>query len=181
MPATHSAESGGSGAMTALTHALPWVLAVGLVMRVASWFGWLTWLDLGVGVVLLTCSAATLLHRGSANLCVRCMEEVPADAPDRAHRRRSLLWFAHLVTSPIGIGALVIPVVALSVLGTAFGGPTIERLARLPLDVTLFATMYAAWMHHRLRPWCPYCRDWDQDGDLEPSPDPSEFGIRTGH
>jgi hypothetical protein len=27
-------------------------------------------------------------------------------------------------------------------------------------------------MHRRLRPWCPWCRPWDEGGDPELSPEP---------
>jgi len=178
--AAYPEESGGARALTALTHALPWVLAVGLATRLASWFGFLTWLDLAVALVLLACIVATLLHQRSTNLCQRCMAEVPADAPVRAQRRKKLLWFTHAATSGVGLGVLVVLFVVVPLVGIVLGNPLIGKVARIPQDVALFAAIYTTWLHHRLRPWCPYFRDWDDDGDPEPSPGPSEFGTRSG-
>lgn len=170
------AESGGSRAVTVLTHALPWVLGVAIPLRVAAWFGLLTWLDLAAATVLLVCMVATLRHQRAAQLCLRCMEEVHVDAPVRAERRRALLWFTHFMASGVGIAAYL-ATFGVAAVGTAFGVP----LAKVPLDLMMFATLYSTWVHHRLRPWCPYCRNWDEDGEPEPAPDPSEFGTRTGH
>lgn len=180
IPAAYPGESGWSRAMTALTHVLPWVLAVGLATRIASWFGLLTSLDLTVAVVILACSSATLLHQRSSHLCERCIAEVPADAPALAQRRKALLWFSHQIATRIGIAGLLAPAVAIGFVGTNFASPAIQHLARVPLDVLLFASLYTSWLHHRLRPWCPYCRGWDEGGEPEPSPDPSEFKTRTG-
>lgn len=180
IPAAYPGESGGSRAVTVLTHALPWVLAVGLVTRIASWFGLLTWLDLTIAVMLLACCFATLFHLRSSHLCERCMAEVPADAPVRAQRCKGLLWFSHQMATGIGIFGLLVPAAAIGFAGNAFGSPAIQNLAGVPLSVLLFTSLYSSWLHHRLRPWCPYCDDWDQDGEPEPSPDPSEFKTRTG-
>lgn len=170
------ADSGGPRPITALTHALPWVLVVAIPLRVVSWFGLLSWLDLAAAVVLLVCMAATIQHQRAAQLCLRCIEEVPIDAPVRAERRRALLWFTHFMASGVGIAAY------LAVFGVAAAGvPLGVSVAKVPLDLMMFATLYCTWVHHRLRPWCPYCRDWDGDGEPEPSPDPSESGTRTGH
>jgi hypothetical protein len=174
-----AAGSGGSQVMTALTHALPAVLAVAVVLRVASWFGWLTWLDLGAAVALLVCTFAALFHCRGYHLCVRCMDEVPADAPVRAERQKAALWFCHVMTSSAGF-CLIAAVIAVPVVVATLDEPTLERLTRIPLDLLLFAGAYAGWRHHQWRPWCPYCRGWDEDGDPEPSPDPTTFGTRTG-
>lgn len=180
IPAAYPGESGGSRAMTTLTHALPGILAVGLATRVASWFGWLTSLDLAIAVAILGCQFATMAHLRSSHLCMRCMDEVPADAPVQAERRKRVLWFSHQIATGIGIFGLLVPAVAVAFIGGHVGGPEIHRLARIPLDILLFTSLYSTWLHHRLRPWCPYCRGWDDGGDPEPSPDPWEFKTRTG-
>lgn len=108
------------------------------------------------------------------------MDEVPADAPVQAERRKRVLWFSHQLATGIGICGLLVPAVAIAVIGGHFGSPEDHPVARIPLDVLVFTALYSTWLHHRLRPWCPYCRDWDEDGDTEPSPDPSEFKTRTG-
>jgi len=180
IPAAFPGDSGPSRVVTALTHALPWVLAVGLATRVASWFGLLTSLDLAIAVGILACQFATLAHLRSTHLCERCMAEVPADAPVQAERRKKVLWFSHQLTTRIGIFVLLVPAFAIATAGGCFGGPAIHRLARIPVDALVFSSLYSTWLHHRLRPWCPYCPHWDDDGEPEPSPDPSEFKTRTG-
>ncbi len=180
IPAAYPGESSGSRAMTTLTHALPWVLAVGLVLRIASWFDWLTSLDLAAAVVMLTCSVATHFHQRSSHLCMRCMDEVPADAPVLAQRRKPQLWFSHQLSSGVGICGLLVPALVIALIGTHLESPEIQHLARIPMDFLLFASLYSTWLHHQLRPWCPYCRDWDEDGNPEPSPDPWEFKTRSG-
>lgn len=180
MATSSPAESGGWRVMTVMTHALPWVLGVAVVLRIAAWFGVSTWLDVGAGAALLACTITTIVHRRSSHLCVRCMDEFPADAPVRAEQRKTVLWFCHAVTSGIGPAVSIGPAVALPVLAIVFGDPTLQRLARIPLDLLVFSVAYASWLHHRLQPWCPYCRGWDEGGDPEPSPDPTKFGTRTG-
>lgn len=180
IPAAYPGESGGSRAMTTLTHALPWVLAVGLAARVAFWLGWWTSLDLAIAGAILCCQFATMAHQRSSHLCARCMDEVPADAPVQAERRKRLLWFSHQIASGIGISGLLVPAAAIAFIGNHIGSPEVHRLARIPLDVLVFTSLYSTWLHHRLRPWCPYCRGWEKGGDQEPSPDPSEFKTRTG-
>jgi hypothetical protein len=49
----------------------------------------------------------------------------------------------------------------------------------IPGDLWMFAVIYTEWLHHRLRPWCPYCRPWDEGGDQELAPDPTLFGTKT--
>lgn len=180
IPAAFPGESGWSRAMTTLTHALPWMLALGLALRIASWFGWLTSVDLAAAVVILACSFATLLHQRSSHLCMRCMAEIPTDAPVQAQRRKTFLWFSHLMTTGSGLRRLLVPAIVIGLIGSHVGSPAIQHLARIPLDAILFATLYSSWLHHRLRPWCPYCRGWEDGGDPEPSPDPWEYKTRTG-
>lgn len=129
------------------------------------------------GVTLL----AALVHDQSAALCIRCIKEVPADAPVRAQRRMLVLWFHHFTARP------VVAVLALSLL---FFGPNLLMLA-LHLHVSAltavpgilwgFFCASAAWQHRQLRPWCSYCRGWDDGGDHEPSPDPVTSGTKTVH
>lgn len=108
------------------------------------------------------------------------MAGVPADAPVRAQRRKKLFWFFHLTTTGIGLGGLFAPVIGLAIVGSVFESPAIQQVTRVPLDILMFATIYTGWLHHQLRPWCPYCRDWDEDGNPEPAPDPSEFTTKIG-
>jgi hypothetical protein len=110
-----------------------------------------------------------MFHNDFTRLCVRCMQEVPADAPVRAQRQSWLLWLQHFLNRlPLQLGFLAV-MVAMSMACKHFGWP---RVATLPVDLVWFAWMYGTWLHHRLQPWCPYCRDWGDGGIHEPSPDP---------
>ena len=162
----------------AFAHALPYVLVAGIAVRVATWFGWFVGVNQIVTVILLLCWLLSGQHRFQEHLCVRCMDEVPADAPTRAERRRPLLWLSHLSMSPMGIAIMAVVVVGPALLGFIAGQVT--RPLAIPGDLWLFAVIYVGWIHHRLRPWCPYCRPWDDEGDEEHSPDPNRFTTKTG-
>jgi len=34
-------------------------------------------------------------------------------------------------------------------------------------------------LHHRLQPWCLYCKGWDEGGDHEHTPTPDPTGVKT--
>jgi len=93
---------------SALAHALPYVLALAVPIRVASWFGLLNGVNTFVAIALLTCWGTALFHRHKDCLCTHCMDEVPADAPSRAqHRRRSLRFF-HFATTLLATLVMVV-------------------------------------------------------------------------
>ncbi|BCI84688.1 hypothetical protein MTY66_63130 (plasmid) [Mycolicibacterium sp. TY66] len=121
-------------------------------------------------------------HLFDTALCVQCMADVPADAPVRAQRWRRMLWLRHFMSTRLGAAVTLLIAGAL---GAAQGVSGLQGAARLlfaaPADLFLFAVVYAGALHHRLRPWCLYCREWDGDGDPEPSPDPTVFGTKTAH
>jgi hypothetical protein len=168
-----------SRAQSALAHALIYVLAVAIPIRAASWFGLLTDTDIVVSIALLTCWGTALFHRHKDHLCARCMDEVPVDAPTRAQRRQRSLRFFHFATT---VPATLVMIVLLSgpaVFDITFHC-TVPRPYFIPGDIWTFALIYTASEHHRLRPWCPYCRPWDDGGDEEPAPDPTLFGTKTG-
>jgi hypothetical protein len=114
-----------------------------------------------------------MLHNNFTRLCVRCMQEVPADAGPRAQRRWPILRLFHEGGRAYGLVGIIVLVAGLAgtrVLMERFGFP---RAIRLPIDILWIAYLYSMWLHHRLRPWCPYCPDWGDDGGIrEPSPDP---------
>jgi len=149
-------------------HLLVPVTAVAFVVRVIGDFapGGLGWLDSAAGVAFNVVYFVAMCHYLWGGLCVRCMREVPADAAEQAALRRPLLWVWHrLITAGfvwIGLGGAAI---AADVLWDA-------AWVRLGPDLAMLVVASAVWSHHRLRPWCPYCRDWDQDGAHEPSPVP---------
>lgn len=77
-----------------------------------------------------------------------------------------------------GVAITVVLVVGPALLAYIAGGAA-PPLA-IPGDLSLFAVIYTGWVHHRLRPWCPYCGRWEDDGHEEPSPDPNVLNTKTG-
>lgn len=171
-------ESRASRMQSLLAHALIYVLAVAVPIRVAAWFGLLTGVNTFVAIALLTCWGTALFHRHRDHLCTRCMEEVPVDAPSRAQRRRRSLRFFHFATTLLATLVMVVILASPAIFDVTSDG-SVSRAYFIPGDIWTFALIYSAWQHHRLRPWCPYCRPWDEGGDEEPAPDPTLFGTKT--
>lgn len=171
-------ESRASRAQSALAHALIYVLVVAVPIRVASWFGLLTGVNMFVASVLLTCWGMALFHRHKNHLCARCMEDVPVDAPSLAQRRRRSLRFFHFSITLLGTLVMAVFIGSPAIFDVMSEG-TVPRAYFIPGDIWTFALIYTAWQHHRLRPWCAYCPPWDEGGDEEPAPDPTLLGTKT--
>ena len=166
-----------------LAHSSLYVLPCWLAVCIASWFGFLGPTSrFTAGTVMAACALAALGHRLRGPLCVRCIEEVPTDAPLRAQRKKRWLWLAHFVTRPSGIAVTITVLVGPQLLSLALPGALSTGIwstrLRIPMDLWLFAILYSETTHYRLLLWCPYCRGWD-DGEPEPSPDPTVFGTKT--
>lgn len=177
--AQHFGDHGGAPRIrSAIAHSLTYVLALALVSRVATWFG--LFLDGAhfVSAALLVCWLVAGFHRDSEHLCERCLREVPIAAPARAERQRSLLRFAHVAKSVIGCAVLAVVSVGPPLLAVLMP-VEVPRLLYIPGDLWLVAIIYAEWVHHRLRPWCPFCDPWDEEGDEEPAPDPTWSGTKV--
>ena len=179
MPTAHFGdESRMSRTQSAMAHALMYVLAVAIPIRIASWFGLLTSVNIFASIALLVCWGMALFHRHKDHLCVRCMNEVPLDAPELAQRSRRSLRFFHFATTLLGTLTMVVSISTPAIFDVMTDG-TLPRGYFVPGDAWTFLLIYAAWQHHRLRPWCPYCRPWDEGGDEEPAPDPTLLGTKT--
>ncbi len=180
-PFAPSGDPSGPSKLSVMAHALVYVLGVAILMRVALWFGYLEGANEIMTWVLMIVFGASVWHQLRPGLCLRCMKEVPLDGPVRAETQRSLLKLAHFN----GSWKSVIVTVALVIVGPIIVQLLVNgehtSLSSVPSDLWIFALIYSNWLHHRLRPWCPYCRDWDDDGDPEPSPDPTTFGTKTVH
>lgn len=161
----------------AVAHWLPYLLVAGVLARVALWFDVLVTASYFVLVVFLVGSITTLLHHGRAQMCIRCMSDVPADAPVRAQRQKMILRFSHFtMTLPAILILLVLTIGPMLITNLMH---TQSQLPYIPQSLWVFMLTYAELVHHRLRPWCPYCRDWDEEGDPEPAPDPTTFGTKS--
>ena len=125
---------------------------------------------------------ASFLHDHDTSLCLPCIEKVPADAPVRAERRKIVLWFHHFMAQGNARFALLTLMLGLpAILIALHVSPDIGRWALSPGIAWALARAFATSQHRRLQPWCSYCRDWDKDGDHEPSPDPVAFDTKTLH
>ncbi|WP_280413170.1 hypothetical protein [Nocardia asiatica] len=162
--------------LTAAAHLSLWALAVMVTVRVFGYLGVHHWL-IDIGDLTATASILiALMHTTITRLCVRCMEEVPGDAAARAQRQSWLLRIAHSLDSFTRVMVWVALLVATATLATLLDLP---RVVHAPLDAFFALYLYSTWLHHKLRPWCPYCRRWDDgDGIHEPSPDPVEKATR---
>jgi hypothetical protein len=161
---------------TRLAHAMIYLIPVAIASRVIYYVfrstTWVAFLDLFLGLLLLVCYLVSIQHQVTARLCIRCMEEVPVDASERAQRQHLWLRIQHMSGKTMLIILAVLlapPWLASAFLDLSERG---QSLLGLGLDVWTFSLMYSMWLHHRLRPWCPYCRRWDDDGDAEWVPDP---------
>lgn len=86
LTAGHGGGSRSRRVQSAIAHALPYVLMAGVVVRVASWFGWLILANQITTVVFLVSWLLSGQHRLQDHLCAKYMDEAPADAPARAER-----------------------------------------------------------------------------------------------
>lgn len=165
-----------SGVSAKVTHAAIWLGVTNLFMH-AWWYGLhptqilpFTWWSQIPQVLVFTSIVGAFYHERNV-MCLPCMSAVPADGPVRATVPgwpRRLLWYFHLAVSWKFIIPLMLGVDAV----VAFTDFYIVQIV-WPLETVFFL---ASWREHRLlRPWCPWCRGWDGDGDeeLTPAPDPS--------
>lgn len=120
--------------------------------------------------------AVTIGHQLFAPICLRCMREVPENAAKKAQQRKAFLWANHRPW--LLMGALIVSGYAPDVLAWSTHAATVSWLY-LPHDAVFMVIVAGFWMHHRLRPWCPYCRGWDDEGPKERVPNPDPSGIKT--
>lgn len=114
------------------------------------------------------------LHGVLGRLCIRCMQGVPADASFQAERRKWLLYLNHHYTKFMLLGFLLIGI-ASWVVQPLLMHTTGPSAIMIPGDSIMLMLVTSIWVHHRYRPWCPYCKRWDNGGEREvvPTPDPT--------
>lgn len=118
-------------------------------------------------------------------LCLRCIRVAPLDPQREITRYDRRLRVIHGNTAKRSLIGAVVWVAGFigffSLLKWAFPGPEIVPLwAILLVNVIVFSplvymNMCGQW-HQWLRPWCPYCRRWDEGGSPEVVPDPVPSG-----
>jgi hypothetical protein len=163
-----------------VAHLLPHALAAYIVLLLVDYAGllprWAWTLSLLVAAVAVTTGA----HMALGRLCLRCMQDVPADAPVRVQRLLRLLRFEHWIAGWRYFAAFFgLVAITLGVRGLLGLPVEAHRWMWAPTDLLVVTTLWSQWIHHRYRPWCPYCRDWGHGGTREPSPDPEIPGVRA--
>jgi hypothetical protein len=174
--ATH--EPPMSKAMSLLAHSIPLLMVLALTAR-ALWL--LKLVPPGFGLVDAVASFALIagvislaFHLRFGGLCLRCIRNTPTNPELAVNRNKFFLWTQHWPNGQFwkiyGGSVLIL------FIGDTYTDGVVQLLCKLPLDVTFFSLMWATWQHHRLQPWCPYCRGWDEGGEEEvvPDPDPAE-------
>jgi hypothetical protein len=176
--ATH--EPPMSRAMSLMAHAIPYLLMIALATRVA-YFLKLSLIpsifDTVATSVFMAGMVALYQHLRFGGLCLRCMRSTPLDPGREVNRNKVFLWELHWSTGRMAavFGACFV----IFLVGEHAHG-VVYTLSKIPLDIQFFSLAWAAWIHHRLQPWCPYCRGWDEGGEEElvPDPDPAEKRVR---
>lgn len=170
-----------------LAHWLPALLGVALVVRAGYLLDMpvLTGLDEPLTIVLLFSYITFMRHFQTSGMCLRCIASSPLDPETAVRRNRLFLRYAHLSRRGVVLMALtgLVLLVVGDTIAASSGGLTssiLPKLVRMPMDAMFYGVIWSMWSHHRLRPWCPWCRRWDEGGDPEliPDPDPAEKGTR---
>jgi len=164
---------------TLMAHSIPWVLVVAVAARVGDFLSLIPeWLDTLTAVAAVGGMIAMTHHLLFGGLCLRCMRETPLDPQRQVARNKWFLWEFHCSR---GLSWTVLAgCLALSMVGNSMQGLALV-LCKVPMDAMFFTLLWGTWIHHRLQPWCPYCRRrWGNGGDVElvPDPDPAEKGVR---
>lgn len=169
-----------------IAHVVLPVMLVVMAMRAVNAFTNLPdWLMLANSVAWIVVIVTSTRHIQLARICLRCMEDVPADAPVRAQRRRPQLWFEHesrrvWVASLICGFIISTPVLLHWLLYRDLPDHDVhDNWTILPGDLVLALWIYGSVLHHRLQPWCPYCRGWDEGGERERTPTPDPTGSKV--
>ena len=172
-----------AGGLARIAHWTPVVLIATAIVRIVHWFGDLVpiWLGVTVEVLMIVTMITVMVHQNLARICLRCMQEVKPDAPLRAQRKRGILKLWHLGQSwrwcSAWFGLIVLTSITRTWLKGSFGYDW--HWVSAPMDVIFLLWIYSMVFHHRVSPWCPYCRRWDDDGDHEvtPTPDPTATKV----
>jgi len=175
-----------SNAMTRLAHLFPTIMVIYGTFMVLEWVELfdlrnhsfvVQTLALVPFVVVILISWA---HLALNPMCLKCMRSVPVDAPAQAQRQVYLLWISHYMIGWLFLGAMVGLAVVNSIVRVIIFGTIYEpSWTRAPLDIFIMGVLWSEWVHHKLRPWCPYCKDWDEGGEHEVVPDPLPTGTKV--
>jgi hypothetical protein len=162
--------------MQRLAHSIPPLMVVAVAIRAAYLLGLPlvnSWFDTIATTGVLIAVIALVFHLRFGGLCLRCIQNAPDDPQTEIQQKRFFLWQVHWSRRRFWITYFVC---WLCTMFSALAHGVFGTLLKLPLDVLFFSLMWATWCHHRLQPWCPWCRGWGEGGEPEvvPDPDPAE-------
>ncbi len=179
-----TAESPMGKTMSLLAHAIPALMVAAVAVRLPYYFGIKWWVtstaDVALSLMVMVGAFALVAHIWKGQLCLRCIQDSPDDPETEVQKKKWFLWFEHMSRRMWwSIWAGVLALILIAGAWTQDNG-LIYRLSHLPQDVFFYSMFWAFYCHHRLHPWCPYCRGWDEGGEEEliPDPDPSERATR---
>ena len=118
-------------------------------------------------------------------LCWRCADKIPVDIDAAVTRRRSQLIMIHRFNTLMRtrrrfvIGSVVYVLVAFAIVKWA---PEFIKFGiNLLIPIFIIYFIWAARVHGRLMPWCPWCRGRDDGEDevVEPTPDPAPENVAS--
>jgi hypothetical protein len=167
--------------MNRLSHLVPWGMAIYTIHALLGYTGlfYVPWFGVIVGMVAALTLIMFSVHSELSRMCIRCMEDVPHDAPVRAQKKLHWLKFRHYSTGwkPY-LGFLAI-ILGISALKNFLGFENGEGLwLFFPVDVIIMSFYWSYWIHHRYRSWCPYCKRWDDGHENVEIPDPTTSGVK---
>lgn len=175
-----------AGIFQRLAHLLPWALVLYLGYSVLRWVGVIDvrgWLGVLVELPLVAVLLASLFHVELARLCLLCAKGMPLN-PDKIRRRDLdlLLRWSHRFTDErfwyLKVFGGLLAVEALIRWATGITYPD-GRWLDIPADLFFLGSLLAFWRHHRYKPWCPYCKKWDDGGQPEHVPDPDPAASKV--
>lgn len=175
-----------SNAMTTLAHLFPTIIVIYCASMGLEWMEFYDRQNYSFVVQTLAFAPFTAVvliswtHMILSPICMKCMRSVPVDAPAQAQRQMYLLWIFHYMTGWLFLGVMVGLAVVSSIFRVTLLGTIYEPTwTRAPLDILIMGVIWSGWVHHKLRPWCPYCKDWDEGGEHEVVPDPLPTGTKV--
>jgi hypothetical protein len=157
-----------------------WLASVVTNSYVNGAWGWVITGVLIAGIVAMNWGE----FQHSRNLCWRCWKIVPLDPEakvkkhDRALRAMHWVWNkgfkAFLALMAVFFFPLVFVVVVFPLIGLDTKPWNLFGFVGI-FGVQMFLA-YTGNRHQWLRPWCPYCKRWDDGGSHEVVPDPVPSG-----
>ena len=167
-----SDESPRGQTINKIAHLYPLTVVLWSVFIALTWFeivnGWWTLLTFLFIVPIIIAQ----WHMVIARICLRCMQNVPEDAPVRSQtpRNRKLMWLFHSTLGFRFLGMILLGAAVVSAIRYFIGSGAGETTwLNAPMDIFIVCVIWSQWKHHRYRPWCPYCK-WGDGGSHEAVP-----------